>query len=63
MYLAEQAGIDAVAVGVPSTLGTSARYMRSEALKTMLAFFESFFQRGQSPTSADRLHGDAVATR
>ena len=41
----------------------SARYMRNEALKTTLAFFESFFQRGQSPTSTDRLHGDAVATR
>ena len=61
VYLAEQAGIDAVAVGVPSTLGTSARYMRDEALKTTLAFFESLFQRRQSPPSTDRLHDDAVA--
>jgi vancomycin permeability regulator SanA len=41
VFLAEQAGIDAVAVGAPSTLAQSAQYMRSEALKTMLAFFES----------------------
>ncbi|HXU04587.1 MAG TPA: ElyC/SanA/YdcF family protein [Polyangia bacterium] len=41
VYLAEQAGIDAVAVSVPSTLGQSTRYVQSEALKTTLAFFES----------------------
>jgi SanA protein len=51
VYLAEQAGIDAVAVGVPSTLGSSVRYMRTEALKTTLAFFESVF-RGNSPSLA-----------
>jgi SanA protein len=43
VYLAEAAGIDAVAVGVPSELRQSGRYMRTEALKTTLAFFESFF--------------------
>ena len=43
VYLAEAAGIDAVAVAVPSDLRQSARYMRTEALKTTLAFFESFF--------------------
>jgi SanA protein len=43
VYLAKAAGIDAVAVGTPSTLGQSARYMRTEALKTTLAFFESVF--------------------
>ncbi len=63
VYLAEQAGIDAVRSASPSTLGTSARYMRGEALKTTLAFFESLFQRRQSPPSTDRLHDDAVATR
>lgn len=41
VYLAEQAGIDAVAVSVPSKLGRSAKYMRTEFLKTALAFFES----------------------
>ena len=46
VYLAEQAGIDAVAATVPSSLGQSARYMRTEALKTTLAFFESFFREG-----------------
>jgi vancomycin permeability regulator SanA len=46
VYLAQQAGIDAIAVGIPSTLGQSARYIRTEALKTALAFFESFFRPG-----------------
>jgi len=41
VYLAEQAGIDAVAVSVPSNLGRSAKYVRNEVLKTALAFFES----------------------
>jgi vancomycin permeability regulator SanA len=43
LYLADQAGIDAVAVAAPSTLARSAKYMRDEALKTALAFFESLF--------------------
>src|SRR6266498_1074728 len=42
VFLARQAGIDAVAVGAPSTLGTSARYVWRETLKTTLAFLESF---------------------
>jgi SanA protein len=45
LYLAAQAGIDAIAVGTPSSLGQSANYMRAEALKTTLAFFESFVGR------------------
>jgi SanA protein len=49
LYLAEHAGIDAVAVGVPSTLGHSSRYVRTEALKTTLAFFESLFRAGPAP--------------
>jgi SanA protein len=47
VYLAEAAGIDAVALSVPSNLTESTRYMQEEALKTTLAFFESFF-RGRS---------------
>jgi SanA protein len=46
LYLAEAAGIDAIAVGVPSTLGLSTQYMRTEALKTTLAFFESYLRDG-----------------
>jgi vancomycin permeability regulator SanA len=42
LYLAKHAGIDAVAVAAPSTLARSAGYMRTEALKTALALFESF---------------------
>ena len=45
LFLAERAGIDAVAVGAPSTLAQSARYLRTEALKTALAFFESLVRR------------------
>ena len=41
LYLAEHAGIDAVAAAVPSRLAQSAPYMRGEFLKTTLAFFES----------------------
>jgi vancomycin permeability regulator SanA len=46
VYLAEQAGIDAVAVSIPSKLGQSARSVQQEALKTMLAFVESLFRAG-----------------
>jgi len=41
LYLAEHAGINAVAAAVPSDLAESAPYMRREFLKTTLAFFES----------------------
>jgi SanA protein len=41
VYLAEQAGIDAVAAPARSTLGASARYVVSEALKTTLAVAEA----------------------
>jgi SanA protein len=50
LYLAEAAGIDAVAVGVPSKLAQSALYMRAEALKTTLAYFESLL--GGAPSAA-----------
>jgi SanA protein len=46
VYLARQAGIDALAVTAPSSLAQSARYARMEALKTALAFFESRLRNG-----------------
>jgi SanA protein len=46
VFLAEQVGIDAVAVGAPSGLARSAAYKRTEAFKTALAFFESYLRRG-----------------
>ena len=52
VYLAQAAGIDAVAVAAPSTLGRSARYMRTEALKTTIAFFESILHRGSEAATA-----------
>lgn len=45
LYLADQAGINAIAVGVPSNLGASARYVHTEILKTTLAFFESLVRQ------------------
>lgn len=48
VYLARQAGIDAVAVGAPSNLIRSASYLRGEILKTALAVVESLMRGGQS---------------
>jgi vancomycin permeability regulator SanA len=44
VYLAQQAGIDAIAVAAPSTLARSAGYMRNETLKTTLAVIESLLR-------------------
>ena len=63
VFLAEQAGIDAVAVGAPSTLARSARYMRAEALKTTLAFFESLFRGERSVQSSEHAPTAAIAAR
>jgi SanA protein len=52
VYLAQSAGIDAVAVGAPSTLGRSSRYMRTEALKTAIAFVESLLHRTPEAVTA-----------
>jgi vancomycin permeability regulator SanA len=62
LYLATEAGIDAVAVGVPSTLAQSARYMRNEALKTTLSFVESLFAY-RPPATADEASVVARADR
>ncbi len=57
IYLARQAGIDAVGLALPTTLGRSTRYLVTESLKTTLAFAES--QLLARPTSAAPL----LATR
>jgi len=62
VFLAKQAGIDAVAVSVPSTLWDSARYMRMEAVKTALAFFESFLH-GAPAAPTTRAPETALAAR
>ena len=41
IYLARQAGIDAVALALPSVLEHAPRYLAVESLKTTLAFAES----------------------
>jgi vancomycin permeability regulator SanA len=63
VYLAEAAGIDAVAVSVPSNLGRSATYMRAELLKTALAFFESLVRESPPQVAADRNDRAAVVLR
>ena len=63
IYLAERAGIDAVAVAVPSGLASNADYTRNEALKTALAFFESLVRTDPKPAAADRARPAAIAVR
>jgi SanA protein len=63
LFLAEQAGIDAVAVGVPSNLSRSTRYAQTEALKTALAFFESYVREGPSSLAAERARRAVIAVR
>jgi SanA protein len=62
-YLAEQAGIDAVVVGVPSRLGESKRYLASEAVKTALAMLESQVRQGASPFAGERAQNPLIAAR
>jgi vancomycin permeability regulator SanA len=62
VFLARQAGIDAVGVGVPSSISGSLRNIGTEVLKTTLAFFESYLR--QSPARAiDQASRPAVALR
>lgn len=63
VYLAQQAGIDAVAVGAPSNLAQSSSYMRAEALKIALAFLESLVRWSPSPLAAATAERAAVAAR
>jgi len=63
VYLAEQAGIDAIVVGVPSHLGESTRYVGGEAFKTVLALLESQLRAGPSALANERADRRAIATR
>ena len=63
VYLAKQAGIDAVVVGVPSRLGESMRYVGGEAVKTALALIESQLREGPSGLASERAARRAIATR
>ena len=63
VYLAKQAGLDAVVIGVPSRLGESMRYVGGEAIKTALALFESQLREGPSALASERAAGRAIATR
>jgi len=62
-YLAEQAGIDAVVVGVPSQLGESKRYAASEAVRTALAILESRVRQGPSALAGQRAQTALIAAR
>jgi SanA protein len=46
LFLASQAGLDAVGVGLPTGLSRSSRLVGVEALKTTLAFAESYLRAG-----------------
>jgi vancomycin permeability regulator SanA len=63
VYLAQAAGIDAVAVGAPSNLARSVAYVRSEALKTTLAVFESLLHAGRPAHQSERAGNASIAER
>jgi vancomycin permeability regulator SanA len=52
VFLAREAGIDAVGIGVASTVGGSWRNVGAERLKTALAFYESYLRAGPVPAAA-----------
>jgi vancomycin permeability regulator SanA len=52
LFLARHAGINAVGVGLPSPLSGSRRVVGAEALKTTLAFLESYLRDGPGAASA-----------
>jgi vancomycin permeability regulator SanA len=62
VFLARQAGIDAVGIGLPSPISGSARNVGTEMLKTALAFYESYLRQGPTP-AGDRTGRTAVALR
>ena len=62
VFLARQAGIDAVGIGVPSSISGSLRNVGTEMLKTALAFYESYLRRGPTP-AGDGTGRTAVAAR
>jgi hypothetical protein len=62
VFLARQAGIDAVGIGLPSPISGSARNVGTEMLKTALAFYESYLRQGPTPVG-ERRGRAAVALR
>jgi vancomycin permeability regulator SanA len=52
VFLARQAGIDAVGVGVPSAASRSVRGRSVEAIKTTVAFLESYLRGGSGSERA-----------
>ena len=62
VFLARQAGIDAIGIGVPSSVSGSLRNVGKEMLKTALAFYESYLRQGPTP-SGDGTGRTAVAAR
>ncbi len=62
VFLARQAGIDALGIGVPSSVSRSWRNVGAEGLKTTLAFFESYLREGRTSAGAEPA-GIAVAVR
>jgi vancomycin permeability regulator SanA len=62
VFLARQAGIDAVGIGVPSSVSGSLRNVGTEMLKTALAFYESYLRQGPS-LAGERTGRTAVALR
>ena len=51
LYLARQAGIDAVGLALPTPLERSTRYVAKESLKTTLAFAESQLRPAPPPAT------------
>jgi vancomycin permeability regulator SanA len=62
VFLAREAGIDAVGIGVPSAVSGSWRNVGRETLKTALAFYESYL-RERPVAGASRTEQVAVALR
>jgi vancomycin permeability regulator SanA len=62
VFLARHAGIDAVGIGVPSSVSGSLRNVSTEMLKTALAFYESYLRQGPMP-AGERTGRTAVALR
>jgi vancomycin permeability regulator SanA len=63
VYLAQAAGIDAVAVGAPSNLARSVAYVRDEMLKTTLAVIESLLPSASPSQPAERAPKASIAAR
>jgi vancomycin permeability regulator SanA len=63
LFLARHAGIDAIAVGLPSPVSRSARGIGLESVKTTLAFLESYLRREPSLTTGTGGASTVVAAR